>query len=139
MLFQTTLRNVRRVRLCRSICVALIALATTAVTSCTSLSPKQSRSPDSEVPGIFYDDPATFTLELREAMRPAPGTAIELTKSQERFRASPYNDPAQFCTVGYGHLIVKKPCGARQYDTYAVPLTEAQGIELLEHDMQLAE
>jgi lysozyme len=122
-----------------SVRAALIVLATTAVASCMNLFSGQFRSPDSEVPGIFYDNPSIFTVELREAIRPAPTTAITLTKSQERFRMSPYNDPVQFCTVAYGHLIVKNPCGPQEYDQYPIPLTEAQGTELLEHDMQLAE
>ncbi len=116
---------------------SLVVMAAVLLASCVSTT--LTRPPESEVPGIFFDDPDLFELDDRATIRSAPDNAIAITTAHEGFRASPYNDPVQFCTVAYGHLITRKPCSKTEYEQYPQPLSKEQGIVLLRQDMRFAE
>ena len=49
-----------------------------------------------------------------------------------------YDDPAGYCTIGYGHLIALSRCGTIDLGRYATPLTKDQGADLLVNDTKLA-
>jgi GH24 family phage-related lysozyme (muramidase) len=92
-------------------------------------------------PGIFLDPgPKTRSLpppgfELRKVV----DRGIELTKRSEGFRSSTYNDPAGYCTVGYGHLIKRDPCDGSEPEEFMAGITEDRGTEILRDDMGIAE
>src|SRR5437870_8864319 len=58
---------------------------------------------------IFLDELTRLRPPLRHS-RGVYGPGLTLTKNSEGFRPRPYNDAAQYCTVGYGHLIRLAPC-----------------------------
>lgn len=66
--------------------------------------------------------------------------AIDLIKEFEQWRASPYNDAASFCTIGYGHLIVKKTCenASEELKKIEIPLEVSKGLSILDEDTKLA-
>lgn len=68
------------------------------------------------------------------------GLALELIKVFEAWVPVAYNDASVFCTIGYGHLIGKKPCTAvlSEIALFDPPLTEAEGSVQLEKDTALA-
>ncbi|MFJ6322931.1 MULTISPECIES: lysozyme [unclassified Rhizobium] len=49
-----------------------------------------------------------------------------------------YDDPAGYCTIGFGHLIALKKCELVESDFKKAPLTMKGGIELLEQDTRSA-
>lgn len=66
--------------------------------------------------------------------RPLLPLALDLIKDFEGWSATAYDDPAGYCTIGYGHLISLRPCGNTDLGDFARPLTEAQGALLLQND-----
>lgn len=65
---------------------------------------------------------------------------LDLIATFEGFRGEPYNDPAGFATVGFGHLISKRgvvpeDC-KRSYAGHKPPLTRAQALDLLGEDVE---
>lgn len=70
--------------------------------------------------------------------------APELIKDFEGWEPRAYNDPLGYCTIGYGHLVAKKPCRASDLvasgKRTALPmdftgqLTSTDGDALLEQD-----
>ncbi|MBX3640999.1 MAG: lysozyme [Nitrosomonas sp.] len=92
---------------------------------------------DALTPGIFLDETRALIpegVELREVYPPG----IKLTKISEGFRSKLYNDAAGFCTIGYGHLIKKAPCGDTEKQAFKSGITELQGEALLVEDMNWA-
>jgi GH24 family phage-related lysozyme (muramidase) len=51
----------------------------------------------------------------------------------EGFRATPYNDLANNCTIGYGHLIHMGPCTSGDRSTWGT-ITKERGLALLQTD-----
>lgn len=61
--------------------------------------------------------------------------ASEIAKPFEGLRLEPYHDPVGFPTVGYGHLLSRKPWeDLTKYES----LTEEQAEALLQRDMSIA-
>ncbi len=92
---------------------------------------------DALTPGIFLEETRGLIpagVELREVYPPG----IKLTKISEGFRSKLYNDAAGFCTIGYGHLIKKAPCGNAERQQYGSGITDEQGEALLIEDMNWA-
>ncbi|WP_170136807.1 lysozyme [Mesorhizobium loti] len=84
--------------------------------------------------------------DLKGALGAVPlGSARELTKLGfdlikhfEGWSAAAYDDPSKYCTIGYGHLIALKPCRSIDLNDFSKPLTDPQGIALLEKDTRSA-
>ncbi|GGX31203.1 hypothetical protein GCM10007242_42440 [Pigmentiphaga litoralis] len=53
----------------------------------------------------------------------------------EGWRAQAYDDPAGFCTIGFGHLIAKQACKTVSLESFAGGLTRSMGEQLLDSDM----
>lgn len=66
--------------------------------------------------------------------RKLPAPALGLIKSFEGWFPNFYNDPAGYCTIGYGHLIALRKCRASDYALFDAPLSESDGAKLLETD-----
>jgi lysozyme len=59
---------------------------------------------------------------------------LTLIKQFEGWVPRPYNDPANYCTIGYGRLIALRPCSADDFSRYPRELTLADGEKILEED-----
>jgi len=77
--------------------------------------------------------PADFRL------RPMYPEGIKVTKESEGWVPRLYNDSANYCTIGYGHLIKKAPCNGTEPQEFLAGLTEPRGSTLLETDMASAQ
>lgn len=97
------------------------------------------RAPNSSAEGIFFDFSDSYLRGPRAAPRPISTAAINLTKSMEAFRASPYNDPAHYCTIAFGHLLGRHPCALSDLALFPNPITEPTGVQILRIDMHMAE
>lgn len=74
----------------------------------------------------------------RGGVRAVHPTGLTLTKRSEGWSARTYNDAAEYCTIGYGHLIKKAPCNGTEPPMFMAGLTEPQGEQLLVTDMTSA-
>lgn len=72
-------------------------------------------------------------------LRPMYSKGISVTKESEGWEPELYNDVANFCTIGYGHLVKKAPCNGTEPDEFQQGLTETQGTTLLVGDMASAQ
>ena len=72
------------------------------------------------------------------AARPLNRLALEMIKDFEHWVATAYDDPAGYCTIGYGHLIALAPCAQTTLGDYARPLLVSAGADLLERDTTTA-
>jgi GH24 family phage-related lysozyme (muramidase) len=73
------------------------------------------------------------------ALRTVYASGMKLTKGEEGFSSKIYNDIAHYCTVGYGHLIQRKPCDGSEPPEFRAGITEPQGTQLLIADMRQAQ
>ena len=66
--------------------------------------------------------------------------ALDLIKEFEAWRPQAYNDASLFCTIGYGHLIAKKPCAgsAAELQQFDQPLSLEAGLAQLDLDTAIA-
>lgn len=53
----------------------------------------------------------------------------------ERFIPTPYNDPSKFATIGYGHLIAKRPVNEDDIDEWGC-LSKEEGLKLFMDDLR---
>jgi GH24 family phage-related lysozyme (muramidase) len=68
-------------------------------------------------------------------VRPVHNKGLELTKVSEGWVPRLYNDAAGYCTIGYGHLLMKARCTGSEPPIYRPSITKAFGTELLKGDM----
>lgn len=73
---------------------------------------------------------------MRPMARRALELAAEIAKPFEGLRLEPYHDPVGYPTIGYGHLLSRKPWA--DLSAWA-PISEARAEELLEIDMMKAQ
>ena len=92
----------------------------------------------SRIPGIFLDPPPA-SRDISPPARKVSEAGIRLAKRSEGFVRKAYDDPAGFCTVGYGHLIHLSPCDGSEPLEFRVGITKATGAALLRRDMEMAE
>ena len=61
---------------------------------------------------------------------------LNLIKDFEKWEAAAYNDASMYCTVGYGHLIAKKPCAASFDELRRIgnPIDLKTGLVILDKD-----
>lgn len=72
------------------------------------------------------------------AARPMISLAISLLKDFEGWVATAYDDPAGYCTIGYGHLIALKRCSELKLGAFSKALSEDEGEIILELDTRTA-
>jgi lysozyme len=97
-------------------------------------------SKDTLTAGIFLDDEAErAVLPAGVELRKAYDKGVDLTKESEGFRSRLYNDAADYCTVGYGHLIKLAPCDGNEPPEFRAGISVPQGTEILRRDMEKAE
>ncbi|MBK6958449.1 MAG: lysozyme [Nitrosomonas sp.] len=65
---------------------------------------------DRLIPGIFLEEPSKGGLPQGMTLRKISDEGIQLVKESEGFIPTLYDDPAGFCTIGYGHLVKYASC-----------------------------
>ncbi len=102
------------------------------------------------IPGIFLEEPSRAGLPHGVELRKISDLGLQITKDSEGFEPELYNDPAGYCTIGYGHLIKKSPCNGDERKElascdvsvpgeFAAAISYSRGEEILRCDMVLAE
>jgi GH24 family phage-related lysozyme (muramidase) len=75
-------------------------------------------------------------LMARLNLPPIYPAGIKATEGFEGWEPYLYNDAADYCTIGYGHLIKKAPCNGTE--PYQDGLRPSDGVTLLQGDMYSA-
>jgi GH24 family phage-related lysozyme (muramidase) len=91
------------------------------------------------VPRIFLESWEPRVVPRRVVIRRVYPKGIELTATMEGFREQLYDDPAGYCTIGFGHLVKRARCDGTEPERFRRGLPREQGLELLRTDMGLAE
>ena len=73
-----------------------------------------------------------YTLRSLETL------ALDIIKDFESWVPTPYNDASMYCTLGYGHLLTKRPCANSSAEIALLapppPLRVSDGVTLLNAD-----
>jgi GH24 family phage-related lysozyme (muramidase) len=72
-------------------------------------------------------------------LRPVYSRGLALTKSSEGWVPHLYNDAADYCTIGYGHLIKKSKCDGTEPLEFSRGITKERGEEILSADLASSE
>lgn len=102
------------------------------------------------VSGIFLEEPAKGGLPQGVKRRTINNQGLEVTKFHEGWIPKRYNDPAGYCTIGYGHLLKKNPCDNNAPAEFSKcdisapgeflnPISKTRGEQVLRCDMANAE
>lgn len=75
-----------------------------------------------------------FGVAPGSTARPLAHVGLDLIKTFEGWFPNFYNDPAGYCTIGYGHLIALRECSEQDLSLFDTPLSLAEGLELLDGD-----
>ena len=124
-----------------NILVVILTLVVFGVLSGCEKPPKaEFASEDTLTAGIFLD-PETERAVLPEGVeiRKVYDNGIELIKESEGFRGRLYNDAANYCTIGYGHLIKLAACDGNESSEFRAGISVPRGTEILRQDMEKAE
>jgi lysozyme len=97
------------------------------------------KDPNALTPGIFLDESFERALPPGVPPRPVSAQGIAITKAAEGWRSRLYNDAGSYCSIGYGHLIKKRPCDGSEPAAFLQGLTEPAGEVLLRGDMENSE
>jgi len=104
--------------------------------------PRQTAYPSEDTlsAGIFLD-PETERVFLAEGVeiRKIYDRGIELTRESEGFRGRLYNDVANYCAIGYGHLIKLAPCDGNESSEFRAGISESRATEILRQDLEKAQ
>ncbi len=109
------------------------------IPGCEKSPPIDYPSKDTLTPGIFLEPEERAVLPTGVEVRKVYDPGIELTKESEGFVGQPYNDAANYCTIGYGHLIQLAPCDGSISGEFKTGIDVPQGTEILRTDMGKAE
>jgi lysozyme len=63
---------------------------------------------------------------------------LQFIADHEGFRGELYNDAANHCTIGYGHLVHRGPCDGSESEEFQNGITQERGREILRQDAQNA-
>lgn len=111
----------------------------TLLSGCASTPPQPFPIEDKVTAGIFLDLGGRPSLPPGVELRKVYPKGLEITKVSEAWRSRLYNDAANFCTIGYGHLVKRAPCDNTEPDEFVQGITEPRGTEILLTDMERAE
>jgi lysozyme len=89
-------------------------------------------------PGIFLDQPRPGDTAVVGPLRDINTDGYDLTKLSEGFKPRLYLDAASYCSIAYGHLVVRRPCDGSEPENFRDGLTQPEGETLLVTDMTLA-
>ncbi len=72
-------------------------------------------------------------------LRPVYDKGVTAIEGFEGWIPYLYNDPAGFCSIGYGHLIKRSRCNGTEPAAFRDGITLAEGRELLKRDLAVAQ
>jgi lysozyme len=118
----------------RAVATAVLLVDAAAMCACAPFSGRWRSRPEHLTAGelLLAQDSSSVRGGSSRAVYP-PG--IALTKRSEGWVPHLYNDAVKYCTIGYGHLVRKRPCDGSEPAAFLAGLTEPQGEELLVADM----
>ncbi len=90
-------------------------------------------------PGIFLEAAREDTLPTGIRLRGLPDKALRLAKASEGYLPLLYNDAANYCSIGYGHLVRKAPCNGSEPVALRRGIRELQADALLVEDLRRAQ
>jgi GH24 family phage-related lysozyme (muramidase) len=110
----------------------------------------ESTTLDSDFGGVPFPDevyhfhPIAFISHLKRLFDTTTATktssrGIDLIAEIEGFESKMYNDAADHCTIGYGHLIHKDNCNNSEPEEFKEGITKSRAKELLAEDVVTAE
>jgi len=73
-----------------------------------------------------------------EDVRSINQSGFELIKEFETWQPKPYNDAANYCTIGFGHILALQPCEIIDTEKYSNGISLDEGLSLLEADSRYA-
>ena len=123
----------------RYLCAIISAVLVFAMLGYMAGCEKTYRSVDKPTAGIFLEPEERAALPAGVEVRKAYDQAVDLTKESEGFEDEAYNDAANYCTIGYGHLIQLAPCDGSIPEEFQKKITEPRGTQILRKDMEKAE
>lgn len=128
----------------RTSTVTLVQSTALAISCALLLAPDRARAraADEEphlVPRIFLERYEPLVTPRRVTIRKVYEKGVQLTAEMEGFRSVLYDDPAGYCTIGFGHLIRKAPCDGSEPPRFRRGLSREEAMELLRSDLGLAE
>jgi len=94
---------------------------------------------DAFPPGILLEEGTRAVLPPGVTLRLVNHKGLGLTKASEGWSSKLYNDAAQYCTIGYGHLIKKRSCDGTEPTEFVLGIAKPRGEDLLKGDLKLAE
>ena len=118
-----------------------IATLLAVVSACGPIRTKEGRvypNVDHLTSGDLLETLPLETTSPTGALRDVYPRGLGVTKLSEGWRRFLYNDVANFCTIGYGHLVKKQPCDGSEPERFRSGLSEPVGTELLLADMMNA-
>lgn len=77
-------------------------------------------------------------ITVTDGLRELPFEGLSIIKYFEGFEPSAYDDPAGYCTIGYGHLIALKNCAEIDLGEFASSLGQDDAEKLLVKDSSFA-
>jgi lysozyme len=113
--------------------IAVTALVGLSVPACVS---QQSSRVASR---LLIEQRDRSSADLRGPFRGISPAGLAVTQLSEGWVAKLYNDPAGYCTIGYGHLIALRRCDGTEPPDWRDGITRDEGTALLVDDMRLAE
>lgn len=127
----------------KNINVILIVVMSLALNGCATQSERL-------VPGIFLEEPTRDGLPQGVILRKISDAGLSVTKDAEGFIREKYDDPAGYCTIGYGHLLQRNRCNGKEpgelescevskRGEFRSAIYELRGEQILRCDMARAE
>ena len=109
------------------------------VSGCTDSQAEPNNPEPNFVPRIFLEPRPRSALPAGVELRKVYAKGIQLTASMEGYRKQLYDDPAGYCTIGFGHLVKLAGCDGTEPAQFRQGLDKAAAMDLLREDMALAE
>jgi lysozyme len=124
----------------RNVWLALfVALGSSQVQSFSAAEGEIETRDDAFPPGILLEEGTRAILPPGVTLRLVYDKGLGVTKSSEGWSSKLYNDAARYCTIGYGHLVNKRPCDGTEPPEFVSGISEPRGEGLLKGDLRLAQ
>lgn len=121
---------------CRFAQGGIIMMSLMLVAGCAKEEAAEFQTLEKLSPGSLLEpDAARPILPAGVSLRSVHSKGLALTKVSEGWEPRIYNDPAGYCTIGYGHLIRKARCNGTEPSEFLGGITESRGTDLLKSDM----
>lgn len=101
--------------------------------------PEEVRRLAKPVPRIFLEPAPRAALPPGVEPRRVSEKGLALTARMEGYEGDLYEDPAGYCTIGFGHLVRLGLCSPEDVERYRNGLDYDEALELLRTDLRLAE